>query len=240
MDSSKPPFDMTTTRFPSFASRATTATMSSTFGCSGRPCRGLQVRDQLLGWTGADLPAGSSGRFAGSRSDRPPRTLRAKSSWNTSGTSAERGSKIAQMRRPGYAERTPASVSKIAVDDARNRRRRRRRGRCREAASGGALLEGAQSGGHLSGLSRPRRDRDRREGVPDVEGAEQRHLERSRGLPFRRRLKEVEPAATAVARLPVGAVGQPEGLDPAMRFSPSARASLSSLHEQAGRAAGSG
>ena len=41
---------------------------------------------------------------------------RANSDWNTRRHEvADRGSKIAQMRRSGYAERTPASVSAIAV-----------------------------------------------------------------------------------------------------------------------------
>ena len=93
--------------------------------CAGRACPAPQIVARAARPTAARPPAASSGRPA----RRPPRrrapNARAKSSWKTRRhDDADRGSKTAQIRRPGYrrAQRRPAS-RRPRSDGARSRRR---------------------------------------------------------------------------------------------------------------------
>ncbi len=101
--SSKPPFDMTTTRSPCAAlARDGPNDVVDARDVARVHARGLQIGDHLLGRQPLDPPAGSSGtRRAAPRGPRRP-SARAKSDWKIRRHDvAERGSKIAQMRRSG-------------------------------------------------------------------------------------------------------------------------------------------
>ena len=115
--SSNPPFDMMTTRSPSRALRGDG--LDDVVDCrdvAGVDAGGLQVGDQLLDRQPLLLrQRRAEHRPAGPRVSAPARA-RAKSDWKIRRHDvADRGSKIAQMRRFGNAVRTPASVSSIAV-----------------------------------------------------------------------------------------------------------------------------
>ena len=116
---SKPPFDMMTTRSPSRASAATVETISGTVGdvacaLAVAPERRAPARRPRAARRRASDDRKTAARMISSAPDSP--NARAKSSWNTRRHDvADRGSKMAQMRRSGYDQRTARSVSRIAV-----------------------------------------------------------------------------------------------------------------------------
>ena len=85
---------------------------------------GLPVSDTVVGYRSvmvyvdplADGASGVERKMGGSSTRSAAANARANSDWKTLRHDvAERGSKIAQMRRSGYADRTPARVSAMAV-----------------------------------------------------------------------------------------------------------------------------
>ena len=136
-------------------------------------------------WSSGSVDRKTAGRMTRSAAAK----ARAKSSWNTRRHDvAERGSKIAQMRRSGIRRADAGErLARSPSDDARSRRRPRRRAPCRAAACRRRTpLKRAQPPRHRVGAQPDGgADRDRRQRVPDVVGAEQRHLEHARRLALR-------------------------------------------------------
>ena len=103
-------------------------------------------------------------------------------------------------------------VGEVVVD-------RHARGRAAQLHPAAHAFEPPQPVRHRVGVqSDGRADRERGQRVPDVEGAEQRQLElpdrRAAAPHAERRRRARDPQ---IVRLPVGAVAQPERLDPALR-----------------------
>ena len=125
--SSKPPFDMMTTRSPALA-----LARRSSGRCRRRCPRGARDRRRRAGRrraprpTAAPAPGASTGTRARGRSRRRPPNARAKSCWKMRRhDDADRGSKMAQMRRPGMRRRAPPrAFRRPRSDGARSRRRR--------------------------------------------------------------------------------------------------------------------
>ena len=112
---SKPPFDMTTTTSPGRASLAMAATMAGVGQVAGLDSAARRSATSLDS-DSRSLSGSDERNTEASTTWSATANARAKSCWNTRRhEDADRGSNTAQMRRPGVAARTAASVSATAV-----------------------------------------------------------------------------------------------------------------------------